>query len=141
MNIRGVITVTPGNTAVVDLPWHNINSQTYTMINVNYSFNKKNMLNESVLRITVNQKVSDFVDIMKDQKLRMKAVETGALEVTLMRLETFTGDTDIDIAWKVFTLDVGSNFILDSPPHGILDTSYFGDGATGSQIVVSGGDF
>lgn len=141
LNVKGVLVITPGNTAVVNLPWNNINTQTYTMINASYTFNKRNNLSENILRLTMNKKIMDFVDTMKDQKLRMKTVETGPLEGTMTRLETAVDTVPIDTHYEAWTHDIGSNFVLHSTKHGKFHNSdsRVGYSYAGSDLQASGG--
>jgi len=143
LEVKGVVLVTPGNTAVVDLPWHNISSQTYTVISTSYSFNQTNNLSEKVLRIVVNKKVRDFVDIMKDHELRLKKVESGPLEGNMTRLETFTGNMVLSHHYEVYTADVGDNFIFHSEKHGLFNDPNSRIGTShddlGSVFICSGG--
>ena len=145
LDIKGVIDVTPGATAVVDLPWHNIDEQTYTMISASYSFNKVNNLSEKVLHITVNKKVFDFTDTIKDHELRLRKVEAGPLEGDMTRLETFAGNLVVGRHYEVYAKNVGDNFIFHSAKHGLFNDPNSRIGTSrddlGSTLLTSGGDF
>lgn len=141
LRLKGVLAITPGNTAVVDLPNFDINNQTYGVLSVRYDFNKKNNLNEDVLSISLNKKLSDFTDVMKDQMNRMKDVEAGPLEGTLTRLETVIDDVPIDSGFQVWGFGIGSNFVLHNPIQGQLHSSdsLIGRIDSGSTLIQSGG--
>ncbi len=145
IDIKGIIDVTPGNTCVVDLPWHGIDNQTYTILSAAYSFNKTNCLNKKVLHITVNKKISDFTDVMSDQIVRLKTVETGPLEGEFTTLKTVTRYVDVDSHWEVWGRDIEDNFIFHSAKHGLIESedSRFGVGHAdlGSTLIESGGGF
>jgi len=143
LQIRGIVDVTPGNTCIIDIPFHNVNNQVYTILSAYYEFNKTNNLSDNVLVIKVNKKIADFVDVMKDQILRTKNFETSQLEGTISRLETVTGSVGVQTHYEVWTKSVGSNFIFHSSKHGRLDdtNSRLAYSDAGSQLNVSGGDF
>jgi len=140
--IYGVVDVTPGNTAVVNIPFHNV-SNTYTILSADYNFNTKNNLADSVLRLTLGQKIRDFIDVMKDQMLRTQALETGPLEGTMTRLETFIGSVVPEVHWEIQTTNIGSNFVFHSDKHGLIHdpNSRIGYSDAGSTMNASGGDF
>lgn len=139
--VKGVIVLTPGNTAVVNLPNFEITNQTYGILSVRYKFTPKTLLSEDVLSITLNKKTVDFTDVMKDQILRMKDVEGGNLEGVLTRLETSVDTVPIDSQWLAIGVNIGSNFVFHSSKHGRFESpdSRFGLWDTGSTILASGG--
>jgi hypothetical protein len=143
LEINGIIDVVPGETVVANFPFHNIDSQTYQILSAEFKFNKKNNLTENVLRVTLNKKLPDFVDIMKAQMLRGQAYEAGPLEGTLSRLETTTGSIVHQVHYEVYTNAIGNNFVFHSNKHGRFEdaNSAFGVGLLGSTLVTSGGDF
>ncbi len=143
IEVYGVVSVTPGNTCVINIPFHNINSQTYTILNVSYMFNKRNNLSDSVLRMTLNRKISDFTDTMKDTMLRVKDFETGPLEGTLVRLETSIGSMVPELHWEVWSQPIGSAFIFGNTDNNRFESSQslLGEFRAGSTLNISGGDF
>jgi len=148
INIKGVITITAGNTCIVDLPWHGISSQTYTILSVSYSFNATNNLSEKVLTIDVNKKVSDFTDVMQDNMNRIRNVEIGELVGDFTTLKTATKHVDIDTHWEIWTGAINNNFVFHSEKHGLIESpdSRIGvgnliQGGLGSTLVISGGGF
>jgi len=148
INLKGVINIDAGNTCIVDLPWHGINNQTYTILSASYSFNKSNNLTNKVLTLEVNKKISDFTDTLKDQMLRMRNVEVGPLEGNFTTLKTTTKYVDVDQHWEVWKADVGNNFIFHSAKHGLIESedSRIGvgnleQGILGSVFVASGGGY
>jgi hypothetical protein len=143
MDIKGIIEVNPGETCLVDLPWHGIDDQTYTIIAVKFSFSKKNCLSEKVLHITVNKKISDFTDVMASQINKMKVVEAGPLEGEFTTLNTAIRFVDVDSHWEIWQRDINNNFVLHSAKHGKLESpdSRIGVGVLGSSLIESGGGF
>ena len=143
LELVGVLDVTPGQTAVADFPFQNINSQTYSILNVTYSFNSINNQSEHVVQVSLNKKIQDFTDTMKDQIITTRRIETGPLEGKLTRLETSVNDIDIDRHFEVWQGNVNNNFVFHSDKHGRLEspTSRIGTGALSSGLIISGGDF
>ena len=140
ISVKGVINITPGNTAVVNIPFHNIYSQTYTILNAKYSFNKINNESSQVLELSLNKKIADFTDIMKDQMLRVKELETGPLEGTLAFLQINEGSVGVQVSgWEVRTRTLGSSFILGHPINTGSTGPIYG-GVLGS-VVASGINF
>ena len=146
IDLKGVINITPGNTCIVNLPWHNIDSQTYTILSASYSFNKYNNLHNKVLTLEVNKKISDFTDTLKDQMLKIRNIEVGPLAGNFTNLKTSTKHITADKHWEVWKGDIGNNFILHSAKHGQLHSfdSRIGvgnlqQGVLGSTLVTSGG--
>ena len=143
IKVHNVLDVTPGNTAIVNIPFHNISNQTYMILNANYSFNSTNNQANKVLQLTLNKKVADFTDTMKDQILRLRNVEAGPLEGTLTRLETSTDTVDAQVHYDVWGQNIGSNFVFHSAKHGLIQNSdsRIGYSDAGSVLFTSGGDF
>ena len=143
LEILGVLDVTPSQTAVVDLPNFDINNQTYQILSASYRFNKRNNLNESVLRLTVNKHIHDFTDTMKDILIRTQDLELGPLEGNLVRLEAATNNIAIQRHYEIWTKDINDNFVFHSNVHGRFEdpNSRFGTGELGSTFITSGGDF
>lgn len=141
LELKGIIDLTPGNTAIVNLPNFNISNQTYDILSVKYAFTKINCLDERVVRVTLNKKITDFVDTMKDQINRMRNVEAGPLEGTLTRLETAIDTVPVDSHWEVYGFNIGSNFVLHSAKHGLFhdSNSRIGKSDAGSTLFQSGG--
>ena len=148
LDIKGVIAIIVGNTAVVDLPWHGIDSQTYTILSVNYSFNKTNCLSEKVLHITLNKKIANFTDTLKNQMVRINAFEAGPLEGEFTTLKTVIRYVDVDSHWEVWTGAINNNFVFHSAKHGKLESpdsrigvGNLAQGILGSTLIESGGGF
>ncbi len=143
LDIKGIIDVTPGNTCIVDLPWHGINNQTYTILSASFSFNKANCLSKKVLSISVNKKISDFADVMADQINRLRKVETGPLEGSFTTLKSVTRFIDVDSHFEVWSRGVGSAFIFGLSGHNVFNSpnALLGEMRTGSTLLESGGGF
>jgi len=146
IDLKGVINIDPGNTCIVNLPWHGIYSQTYTILSAHYSFNKYNNLSNKVMTLEVNKKISDFTDTLKEQMLKTRNLEVGPLEGNFTNLQTAIRYVDVDRHYEVWAGSIGNNFIFHSPKHGLLDSpesrlgvGNLAQGVLGSVLVASGG--
>jgi len=146
ISLKGVINIDPGNTCIVNLPWHNIDHQTYTILSASYSFNKNNNLSNKIMTLTLNKKIADFTDTLKEQMLKTRNLEVGPLEGNFTNLKTATRYVDVDRHYEVWAGSVGNNFIFHSPKHGLIESpdSRLGvgnlqQGVLGSTLIASGG--
>jgi len=143
LDIYGVLSVNAGETTIVNIPFHNINNQTYKILSASYKFNKKNCLNDQVLHVVLNLKIQDFTDTIKDQMLRMKQLENANLDGTLARLETKIEPIEVQRHYEIYTQGIGSAFILHHPRNGFIESSdsLIGDMLDAQVLNTSGGDF
>jgi len=141
--IYGLLNLIPGNTIIVNLPNHNISSQTYTILNVSYKLNPQNILNGTIMEVSLNKKISDFTDVMKDQMMRLKTVETGNLDGMLSRLETATNDITTQVHYEIYTRGIGSAFIFHSNTNDKFNSpaALLGEVRGVLTFNQSGGDF
>ena len=141
IDVYGVVDVTPGETAVVNIPFHNIDNQTYTILSASYTFTQKRNLSDSVLRVSMNKKVQDFTDTTKDILLRLKQTEMSQVDAGVVTLQVDTGSIGVSgPEWYATRRDIGSAFYFNVTGHDVFDspTSLLGDMRAGS-IVQSGG--
>lgn len=145
LDIDSLLSLTPGNTVVVNLPNFNISSQTYDILEVNYIFNGRTVESNQVQSVRVNKKISDAADIIKDTLLRLKQVETGAFEGEVLDLQSATGSLGISGTWfaiqgsppiNTFIFHNGFNDIFNSPVSQLGAREFLENGST---IFGSGG--
>ena len=136
LEIYGVVSVIPGNTAVVDIPYHNIVTQTYSILNASYTFNKTNNLSDKVLTVTMNKRISNFIDYMKEQELRLRTIEGSEVDTSITSLELTIGSFSVASSGVVISRSIGSSFYFHVSAHNILnsDGSLLGDMRAGSII-------
>jgi len=136
LDIYGVVSLTPGNTAVVNIPFHNINNQTYTITTSEYNFNNKNNLSNDVLKVILNKRITNFVDIMKEQELRLRALEGSEVDTSITDVVTSIGSTSVTSSGIVVSRSIGSAFYFHTPGHNLFNssTSLLGDMRAGSTI-------
>jgi prophage tail gpP-like protein len=147
LQIKGIVDITPSNTCIVNIPFHNINSQTYDILEANYNFNSTTNFSENVLKLKVNKKLPDVTDTLKNILLDIKKLQGADMsnEDLFTRVETSTGSIGIrQSGINVWDIDMGSSFILGGNINGLLgsySTHTLGDWTAGSVLSWSGGYF
>ena len=152
LKIRNVSSLTPGETCVVDIPIYGISNQTYDILEVNYDFTMENNRSNTVLSITVNKRLTDLTDTIKDILLQLKKLQSADISSTdlLTRYQWSTGSVGIrQSGIEIYTRYLGSDYIW-----GMTNVSHpFVWGVVGSGIwlgsyaypnynlVISGGYF
>lgn len=139
VQVYGVVDVTPGNTAVVNIPFHNINNETYMMLSAKYVFNKRNNLSDQVMKVVLNKKIRNFIDYMKEQELRLRAIEGSEVDTSITNVELGTGSVVVSQTYTAISRSIGSAFYFHVPGHNQLNssTALLGDMRAGS-IVITG---
>ena len=137
VSIYGVVDVTPGNTAIINIPFHGIVSQTYMMLSAKYVFNSEANLSNQVLTITLNKKIKDFIDYMRDQEMRLRMLEGSEIDTSITNVELGAGSIVVGQSYNVISRNIGSAFYFHIPGHNQLDssTALLGDMRAGSQVV------
>lgn len=134
LQVKGVMNLTPGQTANVNIPYHNVDNQTYNIIQADYQFSPENNLDNNVLNVKVNKKTTDLTDTMKQIILDLKKLKAGDIDTTdtITRYQTTTGSLSIrQSGLVVYTRSViGGGLIFDSPTYGLLDTAEYGGRST-----------
>lgn len=108
--VKGIIDVTPGNTAIVDFPFEGINTQTYQILNLTYDFNIHNNLNESILTVSLNKKISNFIDTTKETILRLRKLEGAETDANITNLEAVTDSMGVVGSAVCVSRSIGSAF-------------------------------
>lgn len=131
LSVQGVINVTPSQTCVVNLPYHDVVNQTYDIIEANYQFDKSNNLSEQVLSVRVNKKLSDVTDTLKDLINSIKRLEGSAISESdvITRFQWSTGSIGIrQSGCKVYTKSIaGDTMIWGNQSFGIWGEQVWGD--------------
>ncbi len=102
--INDVVNLTPSQTCVVNLPFNNVNNQTYDIIEANYNLMPSRLLDGDILTIKVNKKIPDVVDKIKDINDRLKKVEVNRLGISDLLLRQESAETTLSL--------IGSNWFL-----------------------------
>ena len=137
VSLHGIMDVTPGETVVVDIPFHNISSETFSIINAKYDFNSRNNLSEQVVSLTLNRKIKNVLDIMKEQEIRLRILEGGEVDTSVTNLEIAIGSVSVDSSYDVISRSIGSAFYFHIPGHNQLNSSsaLLGDMRAGSTVI------
>lgn len=150
LEVSGVLSITPGQTCIVDLPNHNVSSQQFSMIEARYTFDVQRNQSEQVLRLRVNKRVGDITDTIKQMLLDIKKIQAQDISASdiFTRLETATAFATGCTSFEVRTRTIGSGFILGHPLNGVLGSPapsqgglgqvVLGDSRSAQTIVVSG---
>ncbi len=142
LTIHGVVNVTPGETCSVDIPFHDVDNKTYSMISATYIFTPESNFNDEVLSLTVSKKVSDFVDLIKEHELRLRSLETSEVESSITNVEVFTGSIGISGICTIIQESIGSGFYFHREGadgrHDILESpsSLLGVVEGGSTVTI-----
>ncbi len=137
LNVEGVVDITPGNTAVVNIPFHNIVNQTYAILNASYTFNKRNNLSNQVLTVSMNKRIRNFIDYMKEHELRLRMIEGAEVDTSITNLVTATGSVFVETSYNAISRSIGSAFYFHIPGHNIFNdtSSLLGDMRAGSTVI------
>lgn len=140
VDVKSVLDVTPGHTVLVNLPNQGQNNQTYAITNAKYEFNPTNIQSQRILSLKLNRKISDFVDIMKEQILRLRAIESSETDSSITNLELGSSVVGVRNINRVISTSIGSAFYFHTPNHNILNSpsSLLGDMRTGSTVFENG---
>jgi len=135
---RGILNITPGNTATINIPFQNINNQTYMILNANYNINKKTLLSDTFLTLTLNKKVRNFLDMIKEQEMRLRKLEGASADTNITEILLASGSISVEApSYNCISRSIGSAFYFGVNNHNIFnsDSSLFGDVRAGSVVV------
>ena len=138
IDIRGVVNVTPGETCVVNIPFQNQDSETYSMIKAKYIFTKSRCLSNQVLSLTVSKKIINFIDFIKEHELRLRSLETAEVESSITNVEVYTGSIGVSGTCTIIQKSIGSGFYFNITGHDILESpsSLLGVLEGGSTVTI-----
>ena len=91
-----------------------------------------------MLSITVNKRVYNFIDLIKEHELRLRSLETSEVESSITNVELFTGSIGISGTCVIINRSIGSTFYFNIPGHDILNspTALLGDMRVGSSVIT-----
>lgn len=121
--LKDIVVAEPGTTIVVDLSTHNVNNETFAILETNYSLDPDDLLADEVIMLKLNERLKDITDIMKEILLATRGVQTQNIDTTsvVTRNQFDTGSMGFRVkSWKVSTRDIGSSFALGNPDNGVL---------------------
>jgi len=135
--LNDVLSVTPGQTAFVNLPHFNI-SGALSIINARYEFLPMNNSANRVLEVTMDKRIRKFTDLMKEQELRLRKLEGAEIDTSITNVELATGSIGISGTSIIVSRLIGSAFYFNVTGHDILNSpkSLLGDMRTGSTVIT-----
>lgn len=138
ITVNGVVDVTPGNTAIVNFPFQGIDNQTYMILNAKYTFTKSNNLADEVLKLTMNKKIRDFIDYMRDQEIRLRAIEGSEVDTSITNVELAENTVNVSDSYEIISRSIGSAFYFHLTGHNQLNssTAVLGDARAGSVVIT-----
>ena len=97
IDIRGIVDITPSQTAIINLPHQGIDNKTYEILTADYEFDTFHNSTERVLRISVNKKIDDITDTIKNLINNVRTIQSQDVmdSSELTRYETSTGSIGI----------------------------------------------
>lgn len=165
INIHGFMDIIPSQSAIVNFPHQNVNNQVYDILDVQYSFNKKNNLIEDVLIVQVNKKINTISDTIKDLINEVRLIQAQDISDTdiITRFESTTGSIGTRQSGCIVSVrsiagdgliwgnqnfgiwgtgkwgnQASQSFVLGNPQAGVLGTSELGTKTSTFQVVWSG---
>lgn len=95
LNLKGVVNVTPGELATVNLPDQDISDQKFEIISADYEFNVINNFSNKVLSVRLNKKITDVTDTIKDLVNDIRDLQDIDDPAILTRSEFTLGSTGL----------------------------------------------
>ena len=140
LDLKGILDVTPGHTATVNLPFHDVSNQTHKILNARYDFTPTTVQNQHFLNVSVNNKIADFSDIMAGQMRKLKELEASQIKGNIVILQAGLGSVGVSGVPVGFTRSIGSAFYFHVPNHNQLNSpsSLLGDARAGSTLITLG---
>lgn len=143
IDLQNIVYLVPGQTVIVNLPNHNIDNVTYTILESKYIFTQSSMLSDEVLKVKVADKIKDVVDTIKQILLDMKKMQAADTSSEILtRMMWGAGSAGFRVkTWALNTNAIGSEFIIGHPINSELDGNYhMWDGTYDWTYSTSGGE-
>ena len=80
--------------------------------------------------------IRDFVDLLKERELRLRALEGAGIDASMAAIEFTTGSVSVTSSGVVISRSIGSAFYFHTPGHNLLNSSasLLGDMRAGSTV-------
>lgn len=139
ISVDNLVNITPGHTCEVNLPFYNINSQEFTILKCEYSFNKINNLKGQVLRLDVNKKINSLTDYIKEHELRLRRLEGTEIDSSITNISLGSSFIGVSNTYTTISRSIGSAFYFHVPGHNQLNSpkSLLGYVTGGSVVKTS----
>jgi len=145
VNSSSIARLTVGNTIIINLPNEGIVSEEFQIIGVEYDITTRNLLADEVVLVRVSQKVTDMIDILKNQILalrQLQAQEIDTTDVYTQLLQYERSGLAFVKSWYVYSRTINNSFILGQSKLGSyfdVDNAEWSGGAFTNNIMVTGG--
>lgn len=138
MNSDYTGSLTPGNTVNVNIPNLGVTNQTYSIVKVKYDLSPQSVYEGNFIDLTLNKKVNNFLDIMKEQELRLRRLEASEIDTSVTSLQLGEGSVGVLGSGVVSVRSIGSAFFFGVDNHNILNSpsSLLGDMRAGSTLYT-----
>ena len=139
--IKGLANFEPNQVINVNLPFQNVNSQNYNIIEVRYDLTPEKLYSQEVITLRLNKKLPEASDFIKNLDLRIRKLESQDItnRDIITRTEFSTGSMGLRASGIfVESNTLGSSFILGKGYHGVSGPTF--GGILGS-IIGSGINF
>lgn len=120
--LYGMNSIIAGNTVIVDLPNKGITLKMYSVVNVKYDFSPANLKAETVMTLTLNKKISDITDTMKQILLKLKRQEANQIQNDIIS-RLVVGNENVEFSdheWNLYNNQIGMSLVFDHPINGKL---------------------
>jgi len=137
IGLQGVFNLVAGKTIIVNLPYQNVDSVTYDILEVKYKFNTKNNISEQVTTVKVSKKIRDVTDTIKQIILDVKKLQAEDIDSSdvITRIETATGSFGVRACeWFIKARSIENVMILGHNINGRLGSPQIGVGS--GQVVL-----
>lgn len=137
LDVKGVLDVVVGQTAIVNLPDFEQSGVAYGVTEKTYEFNPTNNQAFRVMSVKMNQRTPNILDTMKEQILRLRALEGAEIETSITNLFDNTGSFGVSGTASFITKSIGSGFWFNIPGHDQLNSpsSLLGPYVGGSTVL------
>jgi len=111
LTVKGLVgSLNVSQTVVVNLPNFGQSGVTYDILQTSYDFNPKSVQSERVITVDLNRKNSDFIDTMKENILRLRALEASQQDAQITTFKSSLGSIGVSGVAVAVTRDIGSAF-------------------------------
>jgi len=138
LKARGVLNITPGQTAIINIPTQNQSNSEYSMIKADYKFNRTTCFSNNVLTLSLSKKIVNFLDLIKEHELRLRSLETSEVESSITNVELYAGSIGLSGTCTIIQTGIGSGFYFNITGHDILNSpsSLLGKIEGGSTVQI-----
>ena len=113
--LKGWFTFTIGQTVQAILSDFNINEPTWPILNITYTFDRNTVESERVIKVRLNNKITDITDTITELSKKVRTLESEDLQAGdfITRLEFGLGSfLIVGSQWSVAKRTLGSSWIL-----------------------------